>query len=156
MDQDYSSQWTTEEAPERTLLPPILTGVLTASALAAFVLATSCPHSRISDGTSTGVAILSSTRGARADGTACRDYADGSRDRSARTMTRERLQERRLPVWCEIAVIIGAGVVAAFQAGKAPIAIPLLRAELGLSLTEVSWVLSLFAVLGTDQRSWSG
>ncbi|MDQ4061531.1 MAG: MFS transporter [Pseudomonadota bacterium] len=41
-----------------------------------------------------------------------------------------------------------AGVVAALQVGKAAIAVPLLRADLGLSLGEVAWVLSAYGLLG--------
>jgi predicted MFS family arabinose efflux permease len=53
-------------------------------------------------------------------------------------------QTRWLLVW----VLIFAGVVAAFQIGKAPIAIPLLRHDLGLSLTFASWVIGVYAVVG--------
>jgi len=55
-----------------------------------------------------------------------------------------RARGRLLP----IVAIIGAGVVAAFQVGKAPVALPLLRADLDLTLTQAAWILSLFAVLG--------
>jgi predicted MFS family arabinose efflux permease len=53
-------------------------------------------------------------------------------------------QTRWLLVWA----LIFAGVVAAFQIGKAPIAIPLIRHELGLSLTFASWVIGVYAVVG--------
>jgi MFS family permease len=53
-------------------------------------------------------------------------------------------QTRWLLVWA----LIFAGVVAAFQIGKAPIAIPLIRQELGLSLTFASWVIGVYAVVG--------
>ncbi|EME69659.1 major facilitator superfamily permease [Paramagnetospirillum caucaseum] len=39
-------------------------------------------------------------------------------------------------------------MVAAFQVGKAPIALPFLRDEMGLDLSQAAWVLSLFAVMG--------
>jgi MFS family permease len=45
-------------------------------------------------------------------------------------------------------MLILAGVVAAFQIGKAPIAIPLLRQDLGLSLAFASWVIGIYAVVG--------
>ena len=44
--------------------------------------------------------------------------------------------------------LVGAGVVAAFHIGKAPAALPVLRAELGLTLAESAWVISAFNVLG--------
>jgi predicted MFS family arabinose efflux permease len=53
-------------------------------------------------------------------------------------------QTRWLLVW----VLVFAGVVAAFQVGKAPIAIPLIRQELGLSLTFASWIIGIYAIVG--------
>ena len=44
--------------------------------------------------------------------------------------------------------LVGAGVVAAFQIGKAPAALPAVRAELGLDLFTASWVISIFNALG--------
>jgi len=45
--------------------------------------------------------------------------------------------------WNVVLLVVGAGVVAAFQVGKAPAAIPALRVELGMSLLAASWVISL-------------
>ena len=56
----------------------------------------------------------------------------------------ERAQTRWLLVWA----LVFAGVVAAFQIGKAPIAIPLLRQDLGLSLTFASFVIGAYAIVG--------
>jgi predicted MFS family arabinose efflux permease len=53
-------------------------------------------------------------------------------------------QTRWLLVWA----LIFAGVVAAFQVGKAPIAIPLIRQDLGLSLTFASSIIGIYAVVG--------
>jgi len=50
--------------------------------------------------------------------------------------------------WKQVALIIAAGVIGAAQIGKAAIAIPLLRDELGLSLFAVSWIIGAYAVLG--------
>src|SRR6516165_5469039 len=50
--------------------------------------------------------------------------------------------------WRLVWTLILAGVVAAFQIGKAPIAIPLLRQDLGLSLAFASWVVGIYAVVG--------
>jgi MFS family permease len=50
--------------------------------------------------------------------------------------------------WRLVWILIFAGVVAAFQIGKAAIAVPLLRDDLGLSLTFASWVVSISAGVG--------
>ena len=45
-------------------------------------------------------------------------------------------------------MIAAAGIVAAFQIGKLPAALPVLRAELGLSLVEAAWIVSALAAVG--------
>ncbi len=50
--------------------------------------------------------------------------------------------------WRIVWLIVGAGVVAAFQIGKVPAALPALRAEFGLGLVGAGWVLSIFNVIG--------
>jgi len=50
--------------------------------------------------------------------------------------------------WTIVWLLVAAGVLAAWQIGKAPAAIPVLRAELGLSLTQASWVISIFNAIG--------
>lgn len=50
--------------------------------------------------------------------------------------------------WPAVATLVAAGVVGAFQVGKAPIAIPLVRAEMGLDLSQAAWLLSTFAFMG--------
>jgi predicted MFS family arabinose efflux permease len=50
--------------------------------------------------------------------------------------------------WPLVFALIFAGVVGAFQIGKAPIAVPLLREDLGLSLTFAAWVVGIYAVVG--------
>lgn len=50
--------------------------------------------------------------------------------------------------WPAVLLAVGAGVVAAFQVGKAPIALPFIRAELGLDLSAASWILSMLALMG--------
>jgi len=47
-----------------------------------------------------------------------------------------------------LVLVIGAGIVSAFQVGKAPVALPSLQADLGVDLGAVSWVLSAFALVG--------
>ncbi|MBL8699271.1 MAG: MFS transporter [Alphaproteobacteria bacterium] len=50
--------------------------------------------------------------------------------------------------WPLVLLLVGAGVVSAFQIGKAPAALPILRAELGMSLPQAAWVISIFNVIG--------
>lgn len=50
--------------------------------------------------------------------------------------------------WIAVAVLILAAVAAAFQIGKAPAALPVIRDQLGLSLDEAVWVISIFNLLG--------
>jgi MFS family permease len=51
--------------------------------------------------------------------------------------------------WAVVLLLCAAGVVVAFQIGKAPAALPLVRADLGLSLVTAGWVISMFNVIGT-------
>jgi MFS family permease len=51
--------------------------------------------------------------------------------------------------WAVVLLVCGAGVVAAFQIGKAPAALPLLRADLQLGLVMSGWVISMFNLIGT-------
>lgn len=46
------------------------------------------------------------------------------------------------------ALLIAAGVVAAFQVGKGAVGVPLLRQDLALSLAAASWVIGTYATLG--------
>lgn len=50
--------------------------------------------------------------------------------------------------WPAVILAVGAGVAAALQVGKAPIALPFIRAEINIGLSEASWILSIFALLG--------
>ncbi len=50
--------------------------------------------------------------------------------------------------WGRVFLFFGAGVVAAFQVGKAPPVLPLLRTDLGISLVMAGWVLSATSILG--------
>ncbi|CAA7622054.1 MFS transporter [Magnetospirillum sp. SS-4] len=58
--------------------------------------------------------------------------------------------------WPATILAVGAGIVAAFQVGKAPIALPFIRDEIGLSLTQASWILSIFALLGATAGAAAG
>jgi MFS family permease len=50
--------------------------------------------------------------------------------------------------WRSVLVLLLAGLIAACQVGKAAIAVPLLRQDLGLSLVMASWVVGAYGVLG--------
>ena len=50
--------------------------------------------------------------------------------------------------WLAVSVLILAAMTAAFQIGKAPSALPVIRGELGLSLDEGVWIISIFSLLG--------
>ena len=50
--------------------------------------------------------------------------------------------------WPTIFLVVGAGVVSAFQVGKAPTALAAVQADLALDLATASWLLSAFAVVG--------
>lgn len=50
--------------------------------------------------------------------------------------------------WGRLFLIVGVGMVAAFQIGKAPPALPLIRTDLGLTLFLAGWVLSAFNIIG--------
>jgi len=50
--------------------------------------------------------------------------------------------------WKIVFALVMAGVVAACQVGKAAIAVPLLREDLGLSLVAASWVVGAYGTLG--------
>ena len=54
--------------------------------------------------------------------------------------------------WCIVALAILAGVIGAMQVGKAPPAIPIIQADLGIGRITAGWVMSIFlaasAVLG--------
>ena len=50
--------------------------------------------------------------------------------------------------WTAVLAVALAGIVAAFQIGKLPAAVPALRLELGLSLVTAGWVVSTFASVG--------
>lgn len=50
--------------------------------------------------------------------------------------------------WTIVCMIVAAGIVCAFQIGKAPAALPELRADLGMGLVAAGWVISMFNLLG--------
>jgi DHA1 family inner membrane transport protein len=50
--------------------------------------------------------------------------------------------------WLTVLLIVGAGVVSAFQVGKATVALAAVQSDLGVSLAVVSWLLSAFAIIG--------
>jgi MFS family permease len=50
--------------------------------------------------------------------------------------------------WRSVVIMVVGGVIAAFQVGKAAIAVPFLRHDLGISLASASWVLGAYGALG--------
>src|SRR5262245_66171969 len=53
--------------------------------------------------------------------------------------------------WLVIGLAVGSGVLAAFQIGKVPVALSLMRGDLELSLVAAGWVIAMFnciAVVG--------
>ena len=58
--------------------------------------------------------------------------------------------------WPLVALILMAGITTAAHIGKAPPALPLLRAELGLTLVEAGWVTSIIAALAMAVGMLSG
>jgi MFS family permease len=58
--------------------------------------------------------------------------------------------------WAAVLILIGAGVVASFQVGKAPPVLTEMRGELGMSLFLAGWILSTFNVVGLALGAFSG
>ena len=56
--------------------------------------------------------------------------------------------ESRDTRWGVVVLAVAAGVIAAAFFGKAPPALPALRAELGLGLVAAGWVVSIFSAMG--------
>jgi len=50
--------------------------------------------------------------------------------------------------WTAVATVFAAGIVGAAYVGKMPTALPQLQQELGLSLIAVSWLVSIFNLIG--------
>ncbi|NVD38125.1 MFS transporter [Ensifer sp. HO-A22] len=50
--------------------------------------------------------------------------------------------------WIAVTAVVVAGMVSAMQVGKGLIAGPLLQADLGLDLTALGWITSVFAIVG--------
>ncbi|MEP4378563.1 MAG: MFS transporter [Alphaproteobacteria bacterium] len=58
--------------------------------------------------------------------------------------------------WFAVTVVVLASVTAAFQIGKAPVALPVMQAELGLTLEEGVWIISIFNLLGIAFGMFAG
>ncbi|MEC9078273.1 MAG: MFS transporter, partial [Pseudomonadota bacterium] len=48
--------------------------------------------------------------------------------------------------WFQVYLLIGAGVVCAFQIGKVPPALPVIRNDLGLDLIFTGWLIGVYAL----------
>lgn len=60
----------------------------------------------------------------------------------------DRALSRSTSACLALALVIGAGIVSAVQVGKATLALPSIRADLGVDLAAASWVLAAFALVG--------
>lgn len=58
--------------------------------------------------------------------------------------------------WMLVLLLVGAGVVGAFQVGKAPPVLPAIRAELAMSLFLAGWILSALNIIGLVLGSMAG
>ena len=58
--------------------------------------------------------------------------------------------------WGLVLLFVGAGVVGAFQVGKAPPMLLAIRSELGMSLFLSGWILSIFSIIGFLTGSVAG
>ncbi len=58
--------------------------------------------------------------------------------------------------WGLVLLLVGAGVVGAFQVGKAPPALSVIRGEFGMSLFMAGWILSIFSLIGLALGSVAG
>ncbi len=66
------------------------------------------------------------------------------------------MRENDKTPWGLVLLFVGAGVVGAFQIGKAPPVLPAIRAELGMSLFLAGWILSALNVIGLFLGSAAG
>ncbi len=58
--------------------------------------------------------------------------------------------------WGHVFLYVGAGIVAAFQVGKAPPLLPAIRADLGIDLFLAGWILSTVNITGLFLGSAAG
>jgi MFS family permease len=66
------------------------------------------------------------------------------------------LQQSPQTHWNTVAALVAAGMVSAFQIGKAAIAVPLLQDDLSLSLVFASWIVGAFGALGAAFGLFAG
>lgn len=50
--------------------------------------------------------------------------------------------------WLTVFILVGAGIISAFQVGKVPPLLPDIQSELGITLVHAGWVLSIFNIIG--------
>lgn len=58
--------------------------------------------------------------------------------------------------WAAVAAVLAAGLAIALNVGKVPVALPALRAELGLSLVQAGWVSSMLVTLAFLGAAFTG
>lgn len=59
-----------------------------------------------------------------------------------------RAKRDEAPTWPTIFLLVGAGIISAWQVGKMPVALASLQSDLALDLAVASWLLSAFAFVG--------
>lgn len=58
--------------------------------------------------------------------------------------------------WLKVLVLISGGVAVALQVGKVPVALPYLQEELGISLVQAGWIVSIFALVAAPFAAFLG
>ena len=56
--------------------------------------------------------------------------------------------------WGLVLLLVGVGIVVAFQVGKVPPMLPAIRSELGMSLFVTGWILSIFNAKAWKAAQW--
>jgi len=72
------------------------------------------------------------------------------------SQTNHTISEPERTPWGQVFLLVGAGVVAAFQVGKTPPVLPVIRTELGMSLFLAGCLLSSFSITGLFFGSITG
>ena len=67
--------------------------------------------------------------------------------RDAAAAPARHLRQPSVTHWAAVAAVLGAGLAIALNVGKVPVALPMLRAELGLTLVQAGWVSSMLTTL---------
>ena len=58
--------------------------------------------------------------------------------------------------WPTLFILVGTGIISAFQVGKVPPLLPDIQADLGITLVHAGWVLSIFNIIGLILGTFTG